>query len=159
MLLAQLLIVVIAANAAPIIATRILGNRFSAPIDLGARMFDGRPVLGPSKTLRGLFAGILAAMASAAALGLPWTIGFWLGLGAMAGDLCSSFVKRRVGIPASGMALGLDQIPEALFPLLIVQTRLGLTASDVGDLIVLFLVFELMVSRILFRLRIRKQPY
>jgi CDP-2,3-bis-(O-geranylgeranyl)-sn-glycerol synthase len=57
------------------------------------------------------------------------------------------------------MALGLDQIPEALLPLLITQPvhRLGLV--EMLEISLVFLVLELLLSRILFVLRIRKQPY
>lgn len=77
----------------------------------------------------------------------------------MLGDLFSSFLKRRLGIPASGMALGLDQIPESLFPLLAVRAELGLELIQIAGLVAGFLFAELVVSRILFQLRIREQPY
>ena len=35
-----------------------------------------------------------------------------------AGDLFSSFVKRRLDLASSSMAIGLDHIPESFFPLL-----------------------------------------
>lgn len=77
----------------------------------------------------------------------------------MLGDLFSSFIKRRLGVPASGMALGLDQIPESLFPLLAVRVELSLEFIQVAGLVAGFVVLELLVSRILFQLRIREQPY
>jgi CDP-archaeol synthase len=58
---------------------------------------------------------------------------------AMAGDLLSSFVKRRFGLAPSSKATGLDQIPEALFPLLACRSALSLTALDIAAGCVIFL--------------------
>jgi CDP-2,3-bis-(O-geranylgeranyl)-sn-glycerol synthase len=52
--LLQILILVTVANATPVIAKRILGNRFAYPVDGNITLYDGRPLLGPSKTVRGL---------------------------------------------------------------------------------------------------------
>ena len=61
----------------------------------------------------------------------------WMGVGiltttcAMAGDLFSSFVKRRLHLASSSMAIGLDHIPEFLFPLLASLLLLPLSILDV----------------------------
>jgi CDP-2,3-bis-(O-geranylgeranyl)-sn-glycerol synthase len=101
----------------------------------------------------------MATGLASAAMGLTIESGVVIGVGAMTGDLLSSFLKRRLGIAPSGMALGLDQIPEVLLPLLLVKGQFALTYDEILKLSLLFLVFELLISRILFRLRIRKQPY
>jgi hypothetical protein len=49
----------------------------------------------------------------------------------MAGDLFSSFLKRRLNLPPSSPALGLDQVPESLFPLLACRYSLPLTPIDI----------------------------
>ena len=77
----------------------------------------------------------------------------------MAGDLCSSFLKRRMNMAPHSMALGLDQIPESLFPLLACQSLLGLTVLDIAAGVASFLVGELLLSRLLFRLHVRDRPY
>ena len=77
----------------------------------------------------------------------------------MAGDLLSSFAKRRLGRPSSSQALGLDQVPESLLPLLACRVPLGLGWLDVAVLVGVFLVGELLVSRLLYRLHIRDRPY
>ena len=77
----------------------------------------------------------------------------------MIGDLLSSFVKRRLDIAPSGMALGLDQIPEVVIPLLLVQRQVGLGPADIITVTLWFIVIELLLSRVLFRLHIRKRPY
>jgi len=77
----------------------------------------------------------------------------------MAGDLLASFIKRRMGIPSSGMALGLDQIPESLLALLLVEPLYRFGTGQIVAMVVLFLVAELVLSRILYALRIRKRPW
>ena len=42
-----------------------------------------------------------------------------LAAASMAGDLLASFLKRRFGLKVHAQAIGLDQIPEALLPLLL----------------------------------------
>lgn len=44
------------ANTAPLVAKRLFGPRWSAPLDGGLIFFDGRPLFGSSKTIRGLVA-------------------------------------------------------------------------------------------------------
>jgi CDP-2,3-bis-(O-geranylgeranyl)-sn-glycerol synthase len=53
----------------------------------------------------------------------------------------------------------LDQIPESLFPLLASQKQLSLSLTQVAICVGMFLVAELIVSRILYKLRVRDQPY
>lgn len=159
MLAFKLLFLLMAANGAPILLKKGLGERLAWPIDGGAHFLDRRPLFGSSKTWRGLVAAIPATGLAAAGLGLPVELGLWIGVAAMSGDLFSSFVKRRLGVPSSGMAFGLDQIPESLFPLLAVRAELGLELSCVAALVAAFIGLELALSRVLFQLRIRQQPY
>jgi len=80
------------------------------PIDLGRNFTDGRRLLGDGKTYRGLIAGIVAGVA----IGLlqiqaqaMYNLSFLpshtllsvtlLAVGALLGDVCKSFFKRRYG--------------------------------------------------------------
>ena len=155
----QLLFLLMLANGAPVIAKKILGRRFSYPLDGDLRFVDRRPLLGRSKTVRGVVLAVLVTTVGAPAVGLSWTIGFLVGACAMAGDLVSSFIKRRLDRPPSSRASGLDQIPEALLPLLACRDLLSLTAADVGLCVGLFFVGEVVLSRLLYRLRLRDRPY
>lgn len=155
----KLLALLVAANGAPILAHNLLGHRGAVPIDGGRRLRDGRPLFGASKTWRGLCAALLATTALALALALPYGFGLTVAAAAMAGDLLSSFIKRRLGIPPSGMAFGLDQVPESLLPLAVVAPHLGLTLVDVLQLTAAFLIVELLLSQALYRLNIRQRPY
>jgi CDP-2,3-bis-(O-geranylgeranyl)-sn-glycerol synthase len=129
------------------------------PLDGGAIFYDGRPVFGPSKTIRGLVLALLATPLVALLMAFPWQLGLLVAIGTMAGDLFSSFVKRRMGLPPSSMALGLDQIPESLFPLLLSALLVPLVAIDIVAGVVIFLVAAPIVSRLFFHLRLRDQPY
>ena len=157
--LLQILIVVTVANATPVVAKRIFGDRLAYPVDGNLALPDGRPLFGPSKTVRGLLLALIITAAAAPLVGLDPTIGLLVGATAMAGDLLSSFLKRRLGFAPSSRATGLDQIPEVLFPLLACRSALGLNVLDVGAGVAIFLIGEILISRVLFRLRLRDRPY
>jgi CDP-2,3-bis-(O-geranylgeranyl)-sn-glycerol synthase len=153
----KLLVLISLANGVPIVAKNIFGN--GLPLDGGASLGDGRALFGPSKTVRGLVLALLATAVAAPFLGIEWKIGLLIGAAAMAGDLLSSFAKRRAGAPVSSMALGIDQIPESLFPALACMSRLGLSLADIGAICIVFFIAELAISRVLYRLKLRDRPY
>ena len=159
LLILQLLVLLTLANGAPVIAKKISGGYFAFPLDFGVAFFDGRPVFGSSKTIRGLAVAVLAATAIAPILGFDLIIGAIVAGAAMVGDLFSSFVKRRLNFPSSSQALGLDQIPESLFPMLACRDALSLTAVDIALGVVVFFVGEVVLSRLLFRAHLRDEPY
>ncbi|MFQ6086596.1 MAG: CDP-2,3-bis-(O-geranylgeranyl)-sn-glycerol synthase [Candidatus Bathyarchaeia archaeon] len=115
------------ANALPV----IFGGGY--PLDAGKLFWDGKPVFGSNKTVRGFFAGLLAGTFSGFVLsslhqldGFPQNflfqynilLGFVLSLGALTGDLLHSFIKRRIDIsPGSPLPVA-DQLDFALGALL-----------------------------------------
>ena len=159
LLIAKLLLLLAAANGTPVLVRRILKDWAAAPLDGGRRLADGRPLFGPSKTIRGLVCAIAATALVAPLLGLPATTGLLVGAAAMLGDLISSFSKRRLGLPASAMALGLDQIPESLLPLIALWPILALSVADAAAILAAFFAGELLLSRLLYRLHVRDRPY
>ncbi len=158
-LILQLTILLALANGTPLIATKLLGSRFAWPLDGGLIFVDGHRLFGRSKTVRGVAAAVLATTAVAPLIGLSATLGAMVGAGAMAGDAFSSFVKRRLALPPSSRATGLDQIPESLLPALACRTMLPLTAWDIVAVVAVFFVGEIIISRALYRARLRDQPY
>ena len=156
---ALLLLLLLVANGTPVVLKRVLGDRGARPIDGGRRFRDGRPLLGRSKTWRGLAGGLVATALAAWVLGAGAWLGALVALAAHLGDMASSFTKRRLAIASSGRALGIDQIPESLLPALATAWPLGLGVVDVALVVALFLVGELALSRLLFRLGIRDEPY
>jgi len=92
-------------------------------------------------------------------LGFPFGKAALIGSGAMAGDLFSSFCKRRLRLPTSSKALGLDQVPESLFPLLLCRKSLSLDVVDILLVVAGFFFSELAISKVLYRFHLRDQPY
>ena len=82
-----------------------------------------------------------------------------VGASAMAGDFMGSFVKRRLGLAVSSMALGLDQVPESLLPAISMRAYVHLTTIDIVMVVLIFFLGELASSRVLFRLGLRERPY
>jgi len=155
----KLLSIIIIANGAPVFAHWVFKSRWAFPLDFGICFFDVKPLLGSSKTIRGIFFALVFSIIAAVILGFSWKIGLIIGASAMLGDLLSSFSKRRLGLKPSSQAIGLDQIPESLFPLLAVAPVFGLEWQQILILVFVFIVFNLVFSRILYKLKIRKKPY
>lgn len=159
LIILKLLALLGVANGTPVIAKRVMGDRFSWPLDGSLRFIDGKPLFGGSKTIRGLVLAVAMTGIAAPLLGLTVSTGLVVGAGAMAGDLVSSFIKRRLALQPSSRATGLDQIPESLGPTLMCWHDLGLTALDVVAVVGIFFVGEIVLSRLLFRMKIRDRPY
>ena len=139
-LLLQLLILLVVANGTAVAAKKLLGVAFARPLDGGALFVDGQPLFGPSKTIRGIVLSVLATSICAALIGLGWEVGILVATFAMAGDLFSSFVKRRLHLASSSMAIGLDHIPKSLFPLLASRLLLPLSMLDIVAGVTIFVV-------------------
>jgi CDP-2,3-bis-(O-geranylgeranyl)-sn-glycerol synthase len=157
--LLRLLLLLTIANGAPLLAKKLWAGALAWPLDGGIRLRDGRPVFGPTKTVRGVLISVAATTAVAAVVGIAWWIGALIGATAMVGDLFSSFVKRRLNRPPSSRALGLDQIPESLVPLLACRGLLGLTVADIGIVVGVFFAGAVVLSRVLYRVGLRDEPH
>ena len=155
----QSLILISAANGAPVLFARLLGTRFARPIDGGVVLRDGHPLFGRSKTWRGLAAAVVLAGCAAVIIRLPWQAGAITGASAMAGDCLSSFVKQRMALEASSMSIGLDQVPESLFPAVASSVYLPLGPTDVIAIVLVFSVGELVMSRLFYAVGLRDRPY
>ena len=155
----QCLVLLTLANGVPVIAKRILGDRLAWPLDGGWYFWDGQPLLGKSKTLRGLVLAVLATAIGGPLVGLNAPTGALVGFAAMVGDMLSSFLKRRLRLASSAEAPGLDQVPESLLPLILVRDIVGLSLWDILIGVTAFWIGELLVSRFLYMLRIRDRPY
>lgn len=159
MLALKLLILLFAANSAPVITVWLLNGRWQWPVDGGKVCFDGRRWLGDSKTWRGLIAASVLTVAVALPLGFSVVFAFWFGVASMAGDLLSSFTKRRMGKPPSSQAILLDQLPEALLPMVLAHLWLGLDWMSVLIVTLAFTLAEMLGSPVLYRMGLRKKPY
>jgi CDP-2,3-bis-(O-geranylgeranyl)-sn-glycerol synthase len=92
------------ANSIPV----ILGGGMR--LDLDKNFFDGKPIFGEGKTIRGFLAGVLGGAVVAGIIAFVYPLNwfpvssfqFWGGcamaLGTMCGDAAGSFFKRRMGM-------------------------------------------------------------
>lgn len=117
------------ANMTPLIAKKMrILDSLAFPIDRG-RKFNGNPVLGNNKTLRGLLLGTAAGIGTAyfqlflfsfdffrdlsfvdySSINL-FLFGFLLGFGSLVGDIGESFIKRRFGKNPGESWIPWDQI-------------------------------------------------
>lgn len=157
--LLMLLLLIIIANGAPILIQVLLKDFFNTAVDFGVTLPDSQPIFGPSKTWRGVLAAIATTPVVAWLLGYSPETGLLVALYAILGDLSSSFIKRRLGMAPSSMALLLDQIPECLFPALMVMETFHLDIPSVMLLTLIFVITELALSHVLFNWGLRKRPY
>lgn len=155
----QALVLLIAANGAPVITNKVLGKWLARPMDNGLILADGYPLFGNSKTWRGLFSAVLFATIVAILFGMRPITGVFFGVLTIAGDLLASFIKRRLGSVESSRARGLDTVPESLVPLVVLKDSLALNLIEITLLVGLFFLIEELLSPLLYRLHIRDQPY
>lgn len=154
-----LLILLLLTHSAPIAARNLLQSRWQQPVDGGVVWRDGRPLFGASKTWRGIVAALATSTLLAAALGLGWVAGLLLGFGAMGGDLFTSFIKRRLAMPPSSRATGLDQLPESLLPLMLCKPLLDYSWLGLLLTAVAFMLLNIFFSPLLYRLGFRNRPF
>ena len=155
----QFLSLLTVANGAPVIAKVILGDALAYPIDGGMHLFDGQPLFGSSKTIRGFVLSVAVTALCGSLVGVGWWTGVVVANAAMAGDLLSSFVKRRLKLPPSSRASGLDQVPESLLPVLACRNTLAFGLVDAVVIVAAFFAGEVLISRLLYRWHIRERPY
>jgi CDP-2,3-bis-(O-geranylgeranyl)-sn-glycerol synthase len=68
-------------------------------------------------------------------------------------------IKRRLGIAPSSEAGFLDQMPEVLFPGVLLMHTYNLDSKSIIILVCMFVIVELMLSPVFFKLGIRNRPY
>jgi len=143
-----LVLLLIIANAVPVITSLLLGHRWNRPLDGGLKLPDHRPLLGPSKTIRGVLASVLVTALVAPLFGLSAAAGAGFACLAMLGDISSSFIKRRLGIASSRSVPLLDQLPESLLPLWLMQPLVGGSAAEILTAAAIFTLVDLVLSRL-----------
>jgi hypothetical protein len=155
----HILVLLIATNGAPVIVSLVCGTHGALPLDLGRQCADGRPVFGASKTWRGLASAILTSTLLASIFGYGVSFGLAFGALVITGDLCSSFIKRRLGLEASSKCPGLDQLPESLLPSVYAVVSLNIVWWWAPVFALTFMLIEILVSKPLYWLHIRNRPY
>lgn len=145
----KLLLILITANGVPIILRHCLENTFSHPVDGGLLLPDGYPLFGDAKTWRGIFSGITTATILAILLDFPLLFAISFALLSLLGDLLSSFIKRRLKHPPSTSCIGIDQLPEALLPLLAGTYWLDYGLYTIIIVTLTFFIINLVISTLL----------
>jgi hypothetical protein len=153
------IVLLLIANGAPIIAKKVLNDRYNLPLDLEKSFKDGHPLFGYSKTWRGLLSSVTATSLAAPLLNLSVQQGALFALATMCGDLLASFIKRRLGYIESSRTRGLDVLPESLLPALAMKLPLSLAWLDILAVAAIFFLIEVWLSPILYRWHIRNRPY
>ena len=142
------------ANMSPVVAAKIV-PRWKAPLDGGRVARDGKPVLGASKTWRGLVFGALAGGVTAVIQSrlaggawrddfgrgvlvrgpdvemaggyfVPLALGVAMGAGALLGDAVKSYFKRRRDLKPGAPWIGFDQLDFVVGSLLFAWAMGGL---------------------------------
>lgn len=142
----ELVLLLVIANGTPFLVRLLFGGRIDLALDGNLELPDGRPLFGPSKTVRGLLSAVLMTALLAPLFALTPLQGAGFGMLAMLGDLLSSFTKRRLDIMISHSAPLLDQLPESLLPLLVMQPVLAVSLGEILLATVVFVLFDLLVS-------------
>ncbi len=159
------------ANMSPVLCKDICGQ-IAVPLDRGRLLF-GEPVLGAHKTWRGIIAAILVGTAVFATqmwlsahdtllqlalfdyTAMPFYLGTLMGLGVMLGDLCKSFLKRRIGIKPGKPWYIIDQIDYILGATLLTSPFFFPGWIDLIVLIAVSFILSIIVNHIAYWLRIR----
>ena len=143
----QALLLIVVSNSVPWAAGQLLGRRWPAPLDMGTVLWDGERLFGSHKTWRGLVLGSLASGLVGAFTGLAFALGAGVGAVSLVADALSSAVKRRFRLAPGTEVLGLDQLPEALLPLLIFAPALSIGALEIVAATAAFLILDVLVTR------------
>lgn len=119
------LIPIYIANSSPV----MLGG--GMPLDLGAKLNDGKRLFGDGKTIRGFVGGTLAGTVAGGIVAVYYQLPFFaspqlqffaafvLAFGTLCGDALGSFIKRRMGVE-SGKPFLLDTIMFLILALIFV---------------------------------------
>ncbi len=142
------LLLLVIANTVAWAAALVFGEELAAPLDFGITLRDGSRLLGDHKTWRGLISAAVACGAMTQSLDLGLLRGAAFGTLAVLGDAAASFVKRRLRLAPGTEVLGLDQLPEALVPLLLLQQPLGLGLRECLVVAVIFTLLDVAVTKL-----------
>ena len=140
------------ANAAPL----ALGG--GPPLDGGEKWLDGKPFLGGHKTLRGCIVGILFGLLIGIFQG-SYVIGFTQGLGAILGDLISSFFKRRWDFaPGEGFPL-LDQLDFIVAAIILSQPYTRASLQEMLIILVVTVPVHYFMNYVSWLMKIKENPW
>jgi len=161
-----------AANGFPPLA------RGRIPIDFKKKWFDGNRILGDGKTFEGFamgltagtFVGVLetlvlplinsyAAVWNVQIPAMNFFIGFLISLGALCGDMCGSFIKRRLGLPRGKEVLFLDQWNFVIGSIIFAFAFTEITIWMILIMLLITLLIHRIANIIGHKLNVKKEPW
>jgi uncharacterized protein len=145
-------------NSLPPIASVFADEWLGRAVDGGVLWRDGRPLLGRHKTIRGVAVAVTGGILVFPCLGEAWWVAGIAALLAMAGDLVSSFIKRRSSFHSGKEVVVLDQLFESLFPLLFLNRYLLLDLKQNVFILLLFIATSFWCSRLWLHITGRPLP-
>jgi CDP-2,3-bis-(O-geranylgeranyl)-sn-glycerol synthase len=137
-----------AANAVPVVVAKLVGHRWATPLDFGWILPDGERLFGSHKTWRGLASGVVACTLIGLLFDLPPIVGAGFGCASLMADALSSAAKRRMHLEPGTEHVGLDQIGEALLPLVLFAPTLSLGLGEVIAVTATFIVLDIATAQL-----------
>ena len=173
--------IILPAYAANGLAPLVKFKKNLHPID-GNKIFLGKPLFGFGKTWEGFFLGVFVAIIISivemlAFPYLPWQLseeihgvtlniipmtpllGFLLGFGTMFGDLCGSFIKRRLGLARGRPFPVLDQDDFVVGAFVFASFLVAIEISWIVLYLIITPIFHWIASFIGYKLKIKKEPW
>ncbi len=152
--------------------------RGKTPVDFNRKFFDGERIFGGGKTWRGLIGGgivgaIIGTLQMLLYPSLPFGIsaiplnivemtpllGFFIGFGALFGDLIKSFLKRRLKIRRGQSWPVFDQDDFVLGGFLFAAFLVQIQLSWVIVFLIITPVIHLFANSVAFLFKIKKEPW
>ena len=145
-------------NLAPVLLAFFFEEKWNTPVDRGIFFFDGKPFLGSHKTIRGVAGGIMAGLFFGFLATIPLGTAVLTGIMSMAGDMLTSFIKRRLKIGEGKDFPVVDQLFEGLFPFIVLVPAFSLSFVWSFSLITFFIITAYLGSQFLTHV-LRAKPF
>ncbi|BDH79163.1 hypothetical protein MTTB_05420 [Methanothermobacter tenebrarum] len=136
------------------------------PLDLGYHFIDKRRLIGDGVTWRGSIIGTLLGTLTGMIQGtlvdnIPYGVllGFLLALGAVVGDACGSFMKRRLNIERGRPAPILDQLDFAIGAMLLASIIVNFTWEIIVMILIITVVLHLSANIIAYLIGLKDVWY
>lgn len=148
------------ANAAPVFSRHRFFSRLkNPPLDLWAKLPDGKRVFGDGKTFLGTFLGLFFGTFLGLLQGSLIT-GFLISLGALLGDLVGAFVKRRLGFERGRPVFLLDQLDFVAGAFLFTsRSFFNWTLLDFALISILAIPLHRLSGIIGYKLKVKREPW
>jgi CDP-2,3-bis-(O-geranylgeranyl)-sn-glycerol synthase len=136
------------------------------PLDLGRSLKDGRRILGDGVTWRGTIIGPIVGTTIGTLQGIVAgdiifgaTLGLSLGGGAIIGDACGSFIKRRIKIERGRPAPIMDQLDFVVGALLFASLVVNISFNMIILIIIITVFLHLGANTIAYLLGMKDVWY